>query len=185
MPWYVTKIKDCGRGRLYRWYVEGLNTEVATPATFAWVVQNVADERYQPAADASDETLRGLLVAKVICEPPTNLRPWANMTAAEILAALEAAVDTIPDRPCLACAREEQASAGFPGIDREQRGHTCRAYLLNGEPVDVDDFVRANSDPDAPGLSPDQVQEIRHMAPGDRLLLGGGAGETFTLTRTR
>lgn len=28
-------------------------------------------------------------------------------------------------RPCLACAREECAAAGFGGIDRRQSGHTC------------------------------------------------------------
>jgi hypothetical protein len=30
---------------------------------------------------------------------------------------------------CLACAREENAAAGFPGIDRKQMGHVCRPPL--------------------------------------------------------
>jgi hypothetical protein len=100
-------------------------------------------------------------------------------------------------RPCLACAREACAQAGYPGIDLHQPGHVCGKadatgagpeYLLDGERVEVDDLIRANTDPEAcgaEGLSPEQVQEIRHMMPGDTLHLGGGAGETFTLTRTR
>lgn len=61
-------------------------------------------------------------------------------------------------------------------------------YLLDGDRVDVEDLIRANTDPEAcgaEGLSTEQVQEIRHMMPGDTLHLGGGAGATFTLTRTR
>jgi hypothetical protein len=30
---------------------------------------------------------------------------------------------------CLACAREENAAAGFPGIDRKQSGHVCQRAL--------------------------------------------------------
>jgi hypothetical protein len=88
---------------------------------------------------------------------------------------------------CLACAREACAQAGYPGIDLHQPGHVCEEYLLDGERIDLDDFVRENTDAllgDA-GLSPEQVEEIRHMMPGDTLHLGGGAGEIFTLTRTR
>lgn len=192
MPWLITKITDLGRRSKYRWYVEGMNTEGASPHPINWTVPSVADDRYQPAPGVDDDTLRGILVAKVICAPPPALRSWKDKTPAEILAAMNALVDDLPTaaeqghRPCLACAREECAAAGYPGIDREQRGHTCRAYTLDGEPLaDLEDFIRENTDPDAPGLSTEQVAEIKHMVPGDSLLLGGGAGEMFTLKRTR
>lgn len=163
MPWEITRISDRGAREHYRFHVEGWNTEHRTPQSFSWSVRDVADERYVPSPDASDEVRAALAAAKVASDPA---------------------------RPCLACAREEQAVAGFPGIDRIQIGHTCGVppaiYALDDEPLDdVEDFIRTNSDPDAPGLSPEQVEEIRHMMPGDTLHLGGGAGETFTLTRRR
>lgn len=189
MPWLITKITDLGRKEHYRWFVDGFNTEgTEIPMPFSWHVPSVADARYQPAPDADDETLRGLLVAKLICAPPPAIQSWQNMTPKEILAALVAGGPPAePSRPCLACAREEQAAAGFPGIDRLQDGHSCGTdgYALDGEPIDLADFIHQNTDPDAPGLSAEQMEEIRHMMPGDSLLLGGGAGETFTLKRTR
>lgn len=163
MAWEITSITDRGAGHHCRFQVEGLNTEHRIPQPFCWSVRDVADERYVAGADASDAVRAALAAAKVASAPAGTV--------------------------CLACGREACAQAGYPGIDLQQPGHTCSRYTIDGDEVDLDDFIRANTvgaeEAGVDGLSPDQVQEIRHMMPGDTLHLGGGAGEIFTLTRTR
>ncbi len=185
MPWEITSITDRRPGQHYRYRVEGWNTEGEIPREFTWSVPSVGDARYVPHASATDEVRSAIAAAKEgrAWGAPAPVFPPLGVTEADVDRAFGV-------RPCLACAREEQAAAGFGGIDRVQSGHSCGAppaiYDLNDEPLgDLEEFIRTNLDPDAPALSLDQVEEIRHMMPGDTLHLGGGAGETFTLTRRR
>jgi hypothetical protein len=52
-------------------------------------------------------------------------------------------------------------------------------YMVNGEPVSLDEFVQENADL----LDAGDVDDIRHMAIGEEKYFGGGAGEVFTLRR--
>lgn len=243
MPWFITKLVDRGPKYHYRYHVEGVNTEGQKPCGFCWDVPNLTDPAYRAHTGASEDVARLLVVAKVVSAPrapsflddderfwawiesapapacPADapsaaLRPWRDMTAGKILAAMNMLVDGLPTfeemealrvgadrmrahtaamraarlsahRPCLACAREACAQAGYGGIDREQPGHTCAAYTLDGEVVVLEEFIQVNTAPGTDPLPREVVEEIRHLMPGDSLLLGGGAGETFTLKRTR
>jgi len=52
-----------------------------------------------------------------------------------------------------------------------------KVWTLDGEPVDVFDFMEAND------LSSTEVRDILTMYRGDRMTFGGGAAERFTLER--
>lgn len=61
---------------------------------------------------------------------PRSAEEWATMADALAAAAAYARKcvgmrRSLEHRPCLACAREECAESGVPGIDRRQEGHTC------------------------------------------------------------
>ena len=52
-----------------------------------------------------------------------------------------------------------------------------RRYTLDGEPVDLEMFLRVNRGV----LTAEDVREIRSMRFGDRMVFGGGAGATSVL----
>lgn len=52
------------------------------------------------------------------------------------------------------------------------------------DPLDMDDFIRVNTDPDVEPLTDEEIATLHAMQPGDVEVLGGGAGETFFIRRT-
>lgn len=59
----------------------------------------------------------------------------------------------------------------------------CEArYTLDGEPVDLDDLIRDNQDPDF-GFEATDIAQLRALQPGQELRFGGGAAAEFTVRR--
>lgn len=52
-------------------------------------------------------------------------------------------------------------------------------YLVDDEPVSIDEFVQENADV----LDAGDLDDIRHMAVGEERYYGGGAGTVVTLRR--
>jgi hypothetical protein len=50
-------------------------------------------------------------------------------------------------------------------------------YLLNGEPIDIGDFLRVND------LDPEEIEAINNLAPGESFVGGGGAWAEWTIAR--
>ena len=53
------------------------------------------------------------------------------------------------------------------------------AYILDGEPVEIEEFIRDNAD----GFTDADVAAIRALGVGETIEYGGGASASFTLTR--
>jgi hypothetical protein len=60
-----------------------------------------------------------------------------------------------------------------------ERGVGTKQFTLDGEHVDLIDFLLQNFD----GLSDDEVRRIRDLSVGGEVQLGGGAAATFVLKR--
>lgn len=65
----------------------------------------------------------------------------------------------------------------------DARANTTRRFTLNSEPCDLLEFLAINLSPDVEPLTYDEIRSIFALAPGETLLLGGGAAETFILRR--
>ena len=55
----------------------------------------------------------------------------------------------------------------------------CTCYYLDGEAINLAQFLRLNTD----AFSPEALAQIHALKPGESLNLGGGAGATFVLSR--
>lgn len=59
-------------------------------------------------------------------------------------------------------------------------------YTLDGEPVDVEEFIRDNTrGPAWANLTRVQIRRIRSLPPGEEIVFGGGASAEFVLRRER
>lgn len=56
-------------------------------------------------------------------------------------------------------------------------------YTLDGDPVDLEEFFLDNMVPGEEAFSPDEMEEIRSMRPGQAFVTGGGAVAEFVLRR--
>lgn len=52
-------------------------------------------------------------------------------------------------------------------------------YTLDGEPVDLEDFLNVNKD----GLTKEEVKAVKGLRPGKSIVFGGGAAAEFVLKR--
>lgn len=56
-----------------------------------------------------------------------------------------------------------------------------KKYTLDGEPVDIEEFIATNTAPDVEPLPEDEIAAIRDLKPGVELTLGGGASAVFII----
>ncbi len=61
-------------------------------------------------------------------------------------------------------------------------GASAAEYTLDGEPIDLQEFIDANPRDDNPEVDPD---DIRALKPGGVIFYGGGAAPTTILRRVR
>jgi len=56
-----------------------------------------------------------------------------------------------------------------------------KTYTLDGERIDIEDFITTNTHPDVAPLHPDEIAAIRALKPGEAWTTGGGAAAEFVL----
>ena len=60
---------------------------------------------------------------------------------------------------------------------------TVPSYTLDGEPVDIEEFISDNTAEDVAGITELEVASIRALQPGEQIIFGGGAAAEFVLRR--
>lgn len=56
-----------------------------------------------------------------------------------------------------------------------------KTYTLDGEPINIEDFIRDNTAPDVEPLPDEEIAAILALKPGEELILGGGAAAEFVI----
>ena len=62
-------------------------------------------------------------------------------------------------------------------IDEERYIPLARRFVLDGAPIDIDDFIEEN------GFAMEDIEQIGSLEVGEEVVYGGGAAATFVLRR--
>ena len=75
--------------------------------------------------------------------------------------------------------RNARTAEGWPVLAYWRNRAAPKRYELDGEPIDVFDFMQAND------LCTNEVRAVLELGAGEVYQWGGGAAPRFTLERTR